>query len=413
MKATKTAFVRVAVAVGCAGGVALLMTASGVSGASAEHTVAPPQSTSWIPLSRLITTLTQLSAGAPQGAKVLPPSPVHVAKPAPATPPVISGLAANGIPNVALNAYRVAAARMASADPSCGIGWSLLAGIGRIESDHGQYGGAQLLSNGTSTIPTIGPALDGNKWDFISDTDGGRLDGDPRYDHAVGPMQFIPSTWAMYGTDANGDGVANPFDINDAALSAARYLCAAGGDLRTTAGQTQAVLAYNHSDQYLAMVLATAAAYGAGLPVSGPISGITTGPLPGIDGSFIPPVNPGAMRGVPSAPSGPSTLAQPQPRRVGTAPKPSRAPAAGTAPARSGSGTAGGGSGNTGAAAPPQGKSGGGGGNSTAAPASSAAPAPSAPAVPAPVSSVVKPVICTITNLLGVIVQVPCPTPTR
>jgi hypothetical protein len=74
--------------------------------------------------------LADLSKGAPTGAKVLPAQPMSVAKPAPATPAIITGLAANGIPNVALNAYRLAAARMASVDPGCGIDWSLLAGTG-------------------------------------------------------------------------------------------------------------------------------------------------------------------------------------------------------------------------------------------------------------------------------------------
>jgi membrane-bound lytic murein transglycosylase B len=117
---------------------------------------------------------------------------------------------------------------MASVSPDCGIDWSWLAGIGRIESKHGQYGGARLAPNGDSTPHVIGEALNGVKWDYITDTDGGRYDGDTRFDHAVGPMQFIPSTCAIYGTDANGDGVADPFNVNDAALAAARYLCTAG-----------------------------------------------------------------------------------------------------------------------------------------------------------------------------------------
>ena len=154
----------------------------------------------------------------------------------PSTAAVISGLAANGIPTVALNAYRVAAARLANADPGCGIDWALLAGIGREESDHGQFAGAVLHADGVSTPRIIGIPLNGHGTALIRDTDHGALDGDTVYDHAVGPMQFIPSTWALYGTDANGDGVADPFNINDAALTAARYLCAAGGDLRTPRG---------------------------------------------------------------------------------------------------------------------------------------------------------------------------------
>ena len=173
---------------------------------------------------------------------------VKAHKQAPATKRIISGLAANGIPNVALNAYRVAAARMASVEPSCGIQWWLLAGIGREESDHGQFAGATLNPDGTSTPKIIGPALNGDGNQAIpAPPNGAALDGDAVYTHALGPMQFIPQTWDGYGVDANGDGVADIFNINDAALAAARYLCAAGGDLRTAAGQRAGILAYNHS----------------------------------------------------------------------------------------------------------------------------------------------------------------------
>lgn len=216
-------------------------------------------------------------------------------RPAPTGHAVISGLAANGIPTVALNAYRVAAARMQAADPSCGIQWWLLAAIGREESDHGQFGGAVLHPDGTSTPEIIGPALDGHGNQYIpAPSNGVQLDGDATYTHALGPMQFIPQTWAAYGTDADGDGVADIFDINDAALSAARYLCAAGGDLTTLAGQERAVLAYNHSSTYLAQVLALANAYRTGVPVSGLPQGNLTGPLPPVSVTGpIPVVNPG------------------------------------------------------------------------------------------------------------------------
>lgn len=233
---------------------------------------------------------------APAVQKVLKRAPVHVKKTAPATHGVISGLAANGIPSVALNAYRVAAARMGNAAPGCGIDWALLAGIGREESDHGRFGGAVLHADGISTPPIIGPALDGVHWDYIpAPANGLALDGDAKYAHALGPMQFIPSTWGVYGTDANGDGKADIFNMNDAALSAARYLCAAGGNLRSHAGQVRAVLAYNHSDQYLAQVLALADAYRRGVTISGIPQGITSGGLPTVtDTGYIPPANPGA-----------------------------------------------------------------------------------------------------------------------
>ncbi len=289
---------RIVAGVGLSVAVLLFLTAGAAAEADGSPGPTHPQAAA--------TTISSLSAGAPLGARTLAPQPTQVA-PAPVVPAVITGLAANGIPNVALNAYRVAAARLASADPSCGIDWSLIAGIGRVESDHGQFGGATLNPDGTSTPKIIGPALDGKSYPYIGDTDHGVLDGDRRYDNAVGPMQFIPSTWKQYASDGNGDGISDPFNINDAALATARYLCAAGGNLRTTAGQYKAVMAYNHSDQYVNEVLALAAAYASGVPVAGiPISGPTTGALPPIDdsGPYFPPANPIAPPALVAAPTG-------------------------------------------------------------------------------------------------------------
>jgi Transglycosylase SLT domain len=263
---------------------------------------------------------------APAVTKVLKGDPTHVKKPAPVTHGVISGLAANGIPKVALNAYRVAAARMANVEPSCGIDWSLLAGIGREESDHGRFAGAVLHADGVSTPRIVGPALDGVHWDYIPAPGNGQaLDGDAKYAHALGPMQFIPSTWAIYGTDADGDRKADIFDINDAALGAARYLCAAGGNLRGHDGQVRGVLAYNHSDQYLAQVLALADAYRRGIPVTGIPVGITTGALPRVtDTGYIPPANPAAPT---AAHKAAATSAKPRPRTSSSsAPRTSSAP---------------------------------------------------------------------------------------
>jgi membrane-bound lytic murein transglycosylase B len=407
---------RCVIAVGAAAAIGLLATASGASNAAVDHSAATGQSGSAeLPALRSIT---DLSRGAPPSAKVIPARPVHAAVRAPADPETVSTLAADGIPTVALNAYRVAAARMASADPGCGISWPLLAAIGRVESDHGRYGGAKLLADGTSSIPIIGPALNGVQWDFISDTDRGRLDGDPVYDHAIGPMQFIPSTWAMYGLDANDDGLADPFDINDAALAAARYLCTAGGNLATLAGQERAVLAYNHSDEYLNLVLATAAAYAAGTPVTGPVQGITSGPLPQPAGAFLPPVNPG------SAPDAPAAQSSAGRRDART----SRRSTAGDQPAGSGGAAASAGSA-TGSGTQPTGASGhgpevstgpGGSGGSGGAPpmppvTAPGRPSPTLPVRPAPsspagVGGVVSGAVCTVTGLLGNLIPVPCPT---
>ena len=140
-----------------------------------------------------------------------------------------SALAASGIPEVALRAYEAATASLAASDPGCALPWWLLAGIGRVESNHGRFAGAVLLEDGTSSPPVIGIPLDGREGvALIRDSDDGLLDGDTTYDRAVGPMQFIPTTWAGWQSDGDGDGRADPHDVHDAALAAGRYLCGGG-----------------------------------------------------------------------------------------------------------------------------------------------------------------------------------------
>ncbi|WP_165688045.1 lytic transglycosylase domain-containing protein, partial [Mycobacteroides abscessus] len=90
------------------------------------------------------------------------------------------------------------------------------------------------------------------------------LDGDANQDRAMGPMQFIPETWRIYGVRAAGDGEPSPDNIDDAALSAAGYLCSRGGDLSTTDGWIKALWAYNMSDVYAEQVRDWATAYAKG-----------------------------------------------------------------------------------------------------------------------------------------------------
>ncbi|WP_408014621.1 lytic transglycosylase domain-containing protein [Rhodococcus xishaensis] len=170
------------------------------------------------------------------------------------------------ISSTALEAYGYAAAVMAATRPACGLGWTTLAGIGAVESKHGTYGGAHVDSDGQVNPPIRGVPLDGSAGVAdIPDTDGGAMDGDATHDRAMGPLQFIPETWARWGVDANGDGVVDPDNIDDAALTAARYLCARGGDLTTEDGWTAALMAYNLSGEYLLDVRERAAAYSVGV----------------------------------------------------------------------------------------------------------------------------------------------------
>ncbi|MFD3323755.1 lytic transglycosylase domain-containing protein [Streptomyces sp. NPDC058701] len=168
--------------------------------------------------------------------------------------PVVTGAGegAQGIPASVLAAYRNAERTVGKSDPGCGLRWQLLAAIGKVES--GQARGGRVDAAGTTLRPILGPVLDGNGFANISDTDGGAYDGDARYDRAVGPMQFIPSTWAAWGQDADGDGRRNPNNVHDAALAAGRYLCAGTRDLRVAADLDRAVLSYNQSTEYLRTV---------------------------------------------------------------------------------------------------------------------------------------------------------------
>jgi hypothetical protein len=104
-----------------------------------------------------------------------------------------------------------------------GLQWQVLAAIGQIESGHGR---------------NVGPSTAG----------------------ALGPMQFMPATWAYSGVDGDGDGKADIMNAYDAVPAAALYLCRAGA-ANGPQGLYDAIFAYNHADWYVKEVLALAARY--------------------------------------------------------------------------------------------------------------------------------------------------------
>jgi membrane-bound lytic murein transglycosylase B len=169
---------------------------------------------------------------------------------------ILATSSANGIPSSALAAYQRAETVINSADKACNLTWQLVAAIGRVESNHGRFGGNALDDQGVAQPGIYGKALNGkSNTSVIRDTDAGQLDSDAAYDRAVGPMQFIPSTWSVVGVDADNDGQRNPQDIDDAALASAVYLCSGDNDLSTVTGQRAAVYRYNHSTSYVNLVL--------------------------------------------------------------------------------------------------------------------------------------------------------------
>src|SRR6476661_1199112 len=178
-----------------------------------------------------------------------------------------SSLAEHDLPSAAMRAYKNAARSIDAADPGCHLGWTLLAGIGRVESDHGRYGGSVLGNDGVPRPAIVGVALNGKgPVAAIHDTDNGSFDGDKVWDRAVGPMQFIPSTWLGGAQrDGDGNGTMSPNDIDDAALAAAAYLCNGGGDLGDETAEKNAVFRYNPSDYYVALVTAFARGYQTGV----------------------------------------------------------------------------------------------------------------------------------------------------
>ncbi|MFC3774515.1 lytic transglycosylase domain-containing protein [Mycolicibacterium holsaticum] len=193
------------------------------------------------------------------------PTPFHIASTSASSPPpaaVVNSPGALGIPAMALSAYRNAERMMAAAQPTCGVSWNLLAGIGRIESMHANGGATD--ASGTAVRPIYGPTLDGTLPgnEVIVQS---RVADRVTYARAMGPMQFLPGTWSRYASDGDGDGKAEVQNLFDSTLAAARYLCSGGMNLRDQSHVMAAILRYNNSVAYARNVLGWAAAYATGV----------------------------------------------------------------------------------------------------------------------------------------------------
>ncbi|RDI53044.1 transglycosylase protein with SLT domain [Nocardia mexicana] len=174
-----------------------------------------------------------------------------------------------GLPGVAQAAYQNAERVLAQENPNCHMPWSVLAGIGQVESHHA-YGKAD--AKGYPIDPIYGPVLDGSLGgnQVVHATDGELDGGMSSYTRAVGPMQFLPETWRKYAADGDGDGISDPQDLFDAALTAGKYLCSGDLDMNDLSQQSRAIMRYNNSMAYVANVMAWEVAYRTGVaPSSG------------------------------------------------------------------------------------------------------------------------------------------------
>ncbi len=135
------------------------------------------------------------------------------------------------------------------------------------------------LAAAPPSTPIYGPALDGTlpgNEVIVQTVQAGR----PMYARAIGPMQFLPGTWSRYASDGDRDGKADPQNVYDATLAAARYLCSGGLNLRNQSQVLTAILRYNNSMAYAQNVLGWAAAYATGVapvelpPIVGPVPAI-------------------------------------------------------------------------------------------------------------------------------------------
>ncbi|HEX4805402.1 MAG TPA: lytic murein transglycosylase [Conexibacter sp.] len=185
----------------------------------------------------------QDSAGAPSSTVQTTPAGAVPSPAAPGFTLVPSGPAPLGVPNFFIDNFRIPPFLLPiyqAAGIQYGVPWQVLAAINEIETDYGR----------NLSVSSAG---------------------------AIGWMQFMPSSWALYGVDANGDGVKDPYNPVDAIFAAARYLKAAGADTHLA----RAIFAYNHADWYVQSVLLRARVIG-GMPADlvGSLTGLTEGHFP-------------------------------------------------------------------------------------------------------------------------------------
>lgn len=160
-------------------------------------------------------------------------------------------------------AYGYAQLLLQRSDPGCHLGWTTLAGIGEVASRHGRADGATLQDSGRSLPTVVGPLLNGKSGQpLVKDTDAGAYDGDATFDRAMGPLLIMPALWRAHASDADADGILDPYDIDDAALAVGKILCAGNEDLNDLAGWKAAIGRHTSGETFAKAVFSAADSYG-------------------------------------------------------------------------------------------------------------------------------------------------------
>jgi hypothetical protein len=187
-----------------------------------------------------------------------------------------------GVGPIVMDAYFRAAANVGTLYPGCVVPVALIAAFGKVESGHATAYGGVVQPDGSVIPRIVGPALDGRPgFALIRDTDGGLWDGDTVYDRAVGVTQFIPTTWASLGRDGNGDGVKDPHNVYDGAMSTASEVCrGTNSNPADPEALRRMIYNYNHSWDYVDTILRYFEEYTALLAAGGSATAIGDFALP-------------------------------------------------------------------------------------------------------------------------------------
>lgn len=204
------------------------------------------------------TTASTASTAAPSSARpATAADPATAVRRAPVGPPRAYRGGLLGVPAPAITAYQRAATIIDTA-AGCGLDWTVLAAVARVESDHGRglRGGHRVGRQGRVRPDVVAASLDGRGGrGALPDTDRGELDRDRRWDAPVGPLGLLPSIWSRVAVDADDDGTRSPQDVDDAALGAAVLLCS-GRDLSTRPALRAALRSYHRAPGFVRTVLA-------------------------------------------------------------------------------------------------------------------------------------------------------------